>query len=250
MINAESHPDFEILPNGRLADINSWTPEIADFMASKEGLELTEKHWNIINLMRDFYQQYNISPVSRLLKKNIRRQLGKKYANDEYLDFLFPNNVLIQGTRLAGLPIPQLDAEIERPEDSFDQLQIVESSPIQQANVSHFTSDFSFNGQNIKVHASGNLYDPSGWSEDMATVLAEKEGISLTEEHWEVVRYLRGYYFKYGITPMVRLLIDSIHEVRGDKSTSKEHLYELFPEGPARQGGRIAGLPEPQGCID
>lgn len=250
MINAESHLDFEILPNGRLADISTWTPEIANFMASKEGLELTEKHWSIINLMRDFYHEYNISPVSRLLKKNIRRQLGEKYANSEYLDFLFPNNVLIQGTRLAGLPIPQLDAEIERPEDSYSSLQVVKSNLIEEVSVSYYTSDFNFNDRIIKVHKSGNLYDPSAWSEEMATVLADKEGVTLTEGHWEVIRYLRGYYFKYGITPMVRLLIDSIHEVCGEDKANKEYLYTLFPEGPARQGSRIAGLPAPQGCTD
>ncbi len=99
---------LELLPNGRLTDIRQWTPEVAESIAEYEGLTLNPEHWAIIELMRDFYARYNISPVARLLKKNIKRQLGAEFANDEYLDSLFPNNVMIQGTRIAGLPVPLL----------------------------------------------------------------------------------------------------------------------------------------------
>lgn len=251
MINAQLNPDYELLPNGRLADISKWTPDIAAAMAKNEGLTLTDEHWAVITLMRDFYGQYNTSPVGKLLKKHIRRKLGEEFASDEHLDALFPNNVLIQGTRLAGLPVPMHDAEVDNQhQHRSSPVQRVDSGSNASVDAPHFTSQFDFNGNTIKVHSSGNLVDPSVWNEDMAIVLAEKEGISLTEEHWNVIRYLRRYYFKYGISPMVRLLTDSLREATGDDQLSKEHLYKLFPSGPSRQGSRIAGLPAPQGCID
>lgn len=94
------------LLNGRLADIRLWSPEIGKDIADSEGLKLTDEHWLIIKLMRDYYSRFKISPVARLLKKNIKRQLGEEFANDDYLNSLFPDNVLIQGTRIAGLPAP------------------------------------------------------------------------------------------------------------------------------------------------
>ena len=84
----------------------------------------------------------------------------------------------------------------------------------------------------------------------MAEALAQKEGIRLTPEHWELIRYLRQFYFSYGISPMVKLLMRHLAQEVGGEKSSREHLYRLFPGGPSRQGSRIAGLPEPQGCID
>ncbi|MDH5216552.1 MAG: TusE/DsrC/DsvC family sulfur relay protein [Gammaproteobacteria bacterium] len=115
---------------------------------------------------------------------------------------------------------------------------------------SYFTQDFNFEGRTIKVYPSGNLVDPSEWNETMAIFLAQKEGINLIDEHWEIIHYLRAYYFKYGITPMVKLLINDLKEITHDRMVNIDHLYTLFPDGPARQGSRIAGLPMPQGCID
>ena len=81
----------------------------------------------------------------------------------------------------------------------------------------------------------------------MAVHLAEKEGITLTDDHWDTINYLRSYYFQFGIAPMVKLLMDGLRETRGEKAATEKYLYVLFPGGPARQGSRIAGLPEPQG---
>ena len=80
--------------------------------------------------------------------------------------------------------------------------------------------------------------------------MAEGEGIELSEEHWEVLNFLREFYFTYGISPMVKILMKYMAEDLGPERASREHLYTLFPKGPSRQGSRIAGLPEPQGCID
>lgn len=241
---------LDLLPNGRLADISKWTPEVAASIAEHEGLTLNHEHWAIIELMRDFYRRYNISPIARLLKKHIKRQLGAEFSNDDYLDSLFPNNVLIQGTRIAGLPVPLLDAEVDTPRVSRPVMHKNVDKIVDDESLDHFTRDFSFQGHSIKVHPSGNLVDSSEWNESMAIFLAKNEGIDLIDEHWKIIRYLRTYYFKYGITPMVKLLTDYLKEISNDRMVNIDHLYTLFPEGPARQGSRIAGLPMPQGCID
>jgi tRNA 2-thiouridine synthesizing protein E len=49
---------------------------------------------------------------------------------------------------------------------------------------------------------------------------------------------------------MVKILMKYMAEDIGPEHASKEYLYRLFPKGPSRQGSRIAGLPEPQGCLD
>ena len=54
---------------GFLRDLGDWTPAVAEEMAAREGLELTEAHWEIIGLLRDFYQRFEASPANRALVK-------------------------------------------------------------------------------------------------------------------------------------------------------------------------------------
>lgn len=250
MDNIQSKKNLDFLPDGRLADMSQWTPEVARAIAKNEGLTLNQEHLAIIELMRDYYHRYNISPITRLLKKNINRQLGSEFANDDYLESLFPGNVLIQGTRIAGLPVPLLDSQVGTP---------VENNPVAPRHINkikhdetnyYFTHDFNFEGQLVKVHPSGNLVDPKVWNEALAVFMAEKESIILIDEHWKLIHYLRTFHLSYGITPMVKLLVDYLKDISHDRMANMDHLYTLFPEGPSRQGSRIAGLPMPQGCID
>ena len=106
--------DYELTPSGGLKDLSQWNRDAAEWVAKRENMTLTSAHWEIINLMRSYYENYNISPILKLLKKQIRESLGDPKAEDSYLYNLFPNGVLLQGIRIAGLPTPLLDAEIER----------------------------------------------------------------------------------------------------------------------------------------
>jgi tRNA 2-thiouridine synthesizing protein E len=226
-------------PDGRLDNLADWTPEAAAELARADGLELGEDHWLVINTMRDYYSQYNISPIRKLLKKHLARNHSPDKASDKFLDSLFPNGVQYQGTRISGLPVPMLDSEREP------------SAHIQatgSATREHPQIDFA--GETIVLYPSGNLAQPEQWSHGLANVLAEREGISLSDDHWLVIRYLRKFYFHYGITPMVKLLIHFMQDELGKTNVDQEEMYRLFPKGPARQGSRVAGLPDPQGCID
>ena len=229
--------------DGSLDNLNDWTPELAEQMAENEGLSLTDQHWDVINTMRDYYHEYNTSPILKLLRREISKKYGADRASEDALNALFPNGVQHQGSRLAGIPLAQLDAEL-------DQAGRIQSVHPDTGHTAHYNDQFEFNGRSIKVYPSGNLVNLEDWNEELAGVLAEKEGIELTDEHWKVINFLRKFYFQYGVTPMVKILIKHMTEEMGHEAANKEHLYQLFPGGPAKQGSRIAGLPYPQGCID
>ena len=98
-------------------------------------------------------------------------------------------------------------------------------------------------GNVYEVDEDGFLQEPEKWNEDIAKAFAEREGVTaLTEEHWQVIHYLRNYYLKNGICPMVRKLTK-------ETGLNLKRLYELFPEGPADSACKWAGVPKPTGCV-
>lgn len=232
--------EFEVLADGRLANLNDWSESVAVVLAAREGIELSEEHWAVINVLRDYYRAFNISPVKKLVKRELKKRSTSGYFGDDYLLELFPAGVLVQGTKIAGVPVPMMDAELERATYQ------AKAAP----HVGHFVNSFEFNGESFTVSASGNLLEPHRWNTDLAAHMAEREGITLAEEHWVVLNFLREFYFTYGVTPMVKILMKYLAEDLRPEQAGEEYLYGLFPKGPSRQGSRIAGLPEPQGCID
>lgn len=231
---------LELLPDGRLADLADWNEDVAQSLAEKEGITLTDEHWEIISILRIYYAEYHVSPIRKLLKKTIVERLGPEKADDSYLAKLFPQNVLIQGTRIAGVPVPMLDAELDQ--DYYT----AKTHSRDRVGL----NSFEFEGKVYYTFPSGNLAHAEDWTESLAVYLAERQNLSLTAEHWEVINFLRGFYFKYGIAPMVKLLKKHLAETFGSEKANNSYLYSLFPNGPSRQGSIIAGLPEPQGCID
>ena len=106
------------------------------------------------------------------------------------------------------------------------------------------------NGVSIETDENGYLVNLEDWTEDVAKVLAVGEEIEMTEEHWNLVKFLRGYYDEYQIAPAVKVLTKAIAtEKEMDKKVASEFLYGLFPKGPGLQACKIAGLPKPTGCV-
>ena len=105
------------------------------------------------------------------------------------------------------------------------------------------------NGKSIETDEEGYIVNLSDWDEDIANELAQEEGIDMSENHWEVVNFLREYYDEYQIAPAVRVLTKAIGKKLGAEKGNSKYLYELFPYGPAKQACKIAGLPKPTGCI-
>ena len=108
---------------------------------------------------------------------------------------------------------------------------------------------FEINGKSYETDEEGYLLNLAEWTTDAAAHLAEEEKVPLTDNHWEVINFLREYYNEYQIAPAVRVLTKAIGKQFGEEKGNSKYLYELFPYGPAKQACKIAGLPKPTGCI-
>ena len=106
-----------------------------------------------------------------------------------------------------------------------------------------------FEGKEIETDTEGYLKESSQWSEQLAVVNAENEGISLSPEHWEVVRFVRDFYLEFNTSPAIRMLVKAMANKFGEEKGNSRYLYRLFPKGPAKQATKIAGLPKPVKCI-
>lgn len=102
-----------------------------------------------------------------------------------------------------------------------------------------------YNGEELETGEEDFLLEPV-YDDEICPILAEREKITLTDEHWFVIRWLREYYKQHGQTPNFRNMIKELEE-EDDSKDWKSHLYKLFPNQPARQAVRIAGLPKPFG---
>jgi tRNA 2-thiouridine synthesizing protein E len=104
---------------------------------------------------------------------------------------------------------------------------------------------YEVDGKTIECSATGFLTDPADWDERVAEVIAEKEEISLTPRHWDVINYLRDEYFNNnGNQPNMRNMVKDMKRIWNDNSIETKEIYDLFPLGPAKQAGKIGGLPE------
>lgn len=104
-------------------------------------------------------------------------------------------------------------------------------------------SNIELGGKSLEVDEDGFIADPSQWDEAVAKSLALTEGVQeLSPEHWKLVNYLREYYLKNNIAPMIRKLCK-------DTGIPLKQIYELFPSGPAKGACKVAGLPKPTGCV-
>ena len=104
-------------------------------------------------------------------------------------------------------------------------------------------------GKILETDEEGYLSNLADWSEEVAQKMATDDNCHLTDDHWEVINFLRDYYAKYQIAPPIRVLTKAIGKKLGPEKGSSRYLYELFPYGPAKQACRYAGLPKPTGCV-
>ena len=106
-----------------------------------------------------------------------------------------------------------------------------------------------FEGNEIETDSEGYLKESACWSEALAQAIAEKENITLSPEHWEVVRFVREFYLEFNTSPAIRMLVKAMANKYGEEKGNSRYLYRLFPKGPAKQATKIAGLPKPVKCI-
>ena len=106
-----------------------------------------------------------------------------------------------------------------------------------------------FNNQEIETDAQGYLINSQQWSEELIPQLAEQENIELTNEHLEIIRFVRSFYLEFNTSPAIRMLVKAVSQQFGEEKGNSRYLYRLFPKGPAKQATKLAGLPKPVKCI-
>ena len=105
------------------------------------------------------------------------------------------------------------------------------------------------NGKSFETDEEGYLANLNDWEKDVATMMAKEDDIELSDDHWEIINFLREYYEEYHIAPAVRVLTKSVGKKLGKDKGNSKYLYELFPYGPGKQACKFAGLPKPTGCV-
>lgn len=106
-----------------------------------------------------------------------------------------------------------------------------------------------FQDKKIPVDAKGYLLNYQDWVPEMAPILADTEKVELTENHWEVVNFVREFYLEFNTSPAIRALVKAMAEKLGPDKGNSRYLHRLFPKGPAKQATKIAGLPKPAKCL-
>lgn len=95
----------------------------------------------------------------------------------------------------------------------------------------------------------GHLVEACTWESSLAEAMAAADGIELSRRHWQVIEVLREFYAEYEIAPPMRALVKILRERLNEPDLASRELYRLFPDGPAKQGSRYAGLPKPVSCV-
>ncbi len=117
-------------------------------------------------------------------------------------------------------------------------------------HIGHGKGDrMKFDGKEIETDAQGYLKNSGDWHEALAQAIARQEQIELTEAHWQVIHFVRDFYLQFNTSPAIRMLVKAMGQKYGEEKGNSRYLYRLFPQGPAKQATKIAGLPKPVNCI-
>lgn len=110
------------------------------------------------------------------------------------------------------------------------------------------TKTIKVDGKDILTCGEGYIVDLDEWSEGFVIALAKEEALELTEEHWEIIRFIREFHQKHGAQANVRTMIKHFRTVWGDERGCNAYLHKIFPKGgPQKQGNRLAGIRRTKG---
>jgi len=101
----------------------------------------------------------------------------------------------------------------------------------------------------LKTTEQGFLINPSDWNEAVAQQLAASNNIELSDEHWEIILFIRHYYRQFKHLPNARVFTKAIAKELGEAKGNSRYLHKLFPEGPLKYACKLAGLPKPPTCL-
>ena len=90
---------LEFDDDGFMKDAEAWTPEIGEVIAGILEIELTDRHWDVINYSRKEYAEEGDAPTLRNITKTLQLPTKELYA-------LFPGGPAKNAAKIAGLPKP------------------------------------------------------------------------------------------------------------------------------------------------
>jgi len=98
----------------------------------------------------------------------------------------------------------------------------------------------------LETDTEGYLIDPDGWDETAAQQLAAGEGITLSEEHWQVLGFMRSFYEEHRVAADARFVIKFMAKEMRLGKQARNDLFKLFPYGYVQQACKIAGMKRPR----
>ena len=101
----------------------------------------------------------------------------------------------------------------------------------------------------FETNDQGFLLRSTDWNEDVAKQLANNNNIALSEQHWEIILFMRHYYLQYKHLPNARVFTKAVAKQLGEDKGNSRYLHKLFPDGPLKYACKLAGLPKPPTCL-
>jgi TusE/DsrC/DsvC family sulfur relay protein len=111
-----------------------------------------------------------------------------------------------------------------------------------------YTRKLMVDGREVLTDPEGYILNMDEWSEGYALALASQESLTLTDEHWDVIKFIRDYYEEHGVQASVRDMVKHFREAWGAEKGNSRYLHDIFPMGgPQKQGNRLAGIRKTKG---
>ena len=104
---------------------------------------------------------------------------------------------------------------------------------------------YEVNGRTLEANENGYLVNQDDWDQDVGEAIAAVDGLTLTQDHWDVIEYLRDAFINHnGEQPNNRAILKAMQDKWAGRKVDNKTLFDLFPGNPSKQAGKIAGLPE------
>jgi tRNA 2-thiouridine synthesizing protein E len=205
---------YRVDDNGFLVDFDQWDRNFAESLAPSLKIEggISEKHWRVINFIRDTYKELGRCPLVYQTCK-----MNGLHLNE--LKSLFPTGYLRGACRLAGITY----------REGYVQRSLLEDAETE--------TDPDFPEKTYSVDVRGFLVNPYEWDSRFAVYKAfeMKMPERLTSRHWQIINYLRDFFKENNRVP-------TVYETCGANGVDIEELERLFPDGYHRGAVKIAGL--------
>ena len=103
-------------------------------------------------------------------------------------------------------------------------------------------------GRQVATDHEGYIQNMDEWSDGFVEALAKSDGLELTDEHWEVIHFIRAFHAEHSVQAQVLDMIKHFKKVWGKERGNNRYLHDIFPKGgPQKQGNRLAGIRRTKG---